>query len=167
MSISAVSGSSAYSSSLYTQNSTKKRSSSAQDDPMTQAISSLQSTDPTLASKLGDMQKQVDAMKKTGASSSDIQKTIKSTMDGLSDTEKSELKSAMPAPPSGGAGGAKGAGGPKGHHGGPPPPDASTSGDDSSSSFSASSLLDSTASTQNDAIMSLLSQRAASYATVQ
>ena len=81
MSISAISGSSSYSSSLYTQSSTKKRPSS-QDDPMSQAISSLQSTDPTLASKLGDMQKQVDSMKKAGTSESDIQKTVKSTMDG-------------------------------------------------------------------------------------
>ena len=112
MSISAIGGSSTYASPTTTNFSTSRRRSS-QDDPMSQAISTLQSTDPTLASKLTDLQKKVETMKKGGSSEKDVQSTIKSTMDGLSATEKGELQSAMPTPPSGGPGGAPPAGG---HH---------------------------------------------------
>lgn len=153
MSITAISGSSAASSAYATSINSKKKSG---DDPMTQAISSLQSTDPTLASKLSDMQKKVDSMKKSGAPEKDVQSAIKSTMDGLSSTEKSELKSAMPASPVG----------VKGGHGGHHHAKASSDSDSSSASgadssiFSPNSLLDSSSSMQNDSIMSLLASRA-------
>lgn len=164
MSISAISGSSSYGSYSYDNNKSKRKS-SQQDDPMTQAIDNLQSTDPALATKLGSLQTQVESMKKSGASDTDIQKTIKSTMDGLSDTEKSELQSAMPTPPAGGHHHAHGAGRPSG----PPPSDPSDSSsgsDTSTASTSASSLLDSISSAQNDAIANFMSARS-SYATVQ
>jgi hypothetical protein len=135
-------------------------------DPMSQAISKLQSTDPQLASKLTDLQKQVQTMKSDGASDKDIQSTIKSTMDGLSDTEKSDLQAAMPkgARPSGPPpSGPPPSGDPSSFSGDSPWWKSSGSGSSSSSSSASpdsSSLLDSANAVQNASIAGFMSARA-------
>lgn len=63
------------------------------------AKAKLQATDPALAKKMEDFHKQIDSMREGGASKEDIQKTMKSNMDSLSDTEKTELSSIFGKPP--------------------------------------------------------------------
>ncbi len=171
MNISTISGSSSYS----YDTSTKKKSA---EDVMSQAISKIQSSDPKLASKLSEMQKKVDSMKKSGSSEKDIQSTVKSTIDGLSDSEKSTFQSAMPKGGPGGKMGVGGAGRPSGPPPSGPPPsggaqkssdsssfwdsDSDDSSSSSSYSFNASSLLNSASSMQNDSIMGYLSTKESS-----
>jgi len=57
------------------------------------ALDKLKQVDPTLASKMETFNKQMDALKESGASQETVAETMKTNMDSLSDTEKSELKS--------------------------------------------------------------------------
>ncbi len=61
----------------------------------TDPLASLSQTDPALAKKLEDFKSQIDQLKQSGASDDTIAQTMKSNMDSLSDTEKSELQSAF------------------------------------------------------------------------
>ncbi|HVT12938.1 MAG TPA: hypothetical protein VHE55_11790 [Fimbriimonadaceae bacterium] len=63
----------------------------------TDPLASLQQTDPTLAKKLEDFKSQVDQLRQSGASDDTIAATMKKNMDSLSDSEKSEMQSALAA----------------------------------------------------------------------
>jgi len=99
------------------------------------ALAKLQETDPALANKMEEFHQKIDQMREDGASREDIQSAMKTNMDSLSETEKSELKSVFGRPPSGGPQGARGPGGPggpggargPGGPGGPPPTDEEVS----------------------------------------
>lgn len=77
---------------------------------MEAAKAKLQQIDPDLAKKMEDFHDQIDQMKESGASQDEIQQTMKSNMDSLSDTEKSELESVF-GKPGQGPQGMKGPGG--------------------------------------------------------
>lgn len=84
--------------------------------PNEAALAKLQETDPALAQKMEEFHQKIDQMKQDGASEEDVRSAMKSNMDSLSDTEKSELKSIFGNPPSKGLGGMP--------PGGPPPIDS-------------------------------------------
>jgi len=77
------------------------------------AMAKLQEIDPDLAKKMEEFQQKIEDMRESGASREEVHDAMKSNMDSLSDTEKSELQSVFGKPPAGG----RGPGGP----GGPPP----------------------------------------------
>lgn len=72
---------------------------------MQAALDKLSTTDPTLAKKLESFQEQMEQLKDSGASADTIESTMKSNMDSLSDTEKSELESIFGGQESGGTDG--------------------------------------------------------------
>lgn len=73
--------------------------------PNEAALTKLQETDPALAQKMEEFHQKIDQMKQDGASEEDVRSAMKTNMDSLSDTEKSELKSIFGNPPPKGPGG--------------------------------------------------------------
>jgi len=156
MSISAISSS--YGSGYGYDNSTSKKKNS-NEDPLSQAISSLQDKNPELAAKLQKISDDAAALKKGGASEKEVRESVHKAMDGLSSTDKSAVREAMGPPPSGGPG----------RPSGPPPPresdsDDSTGSTESSSTFDLASYLNSLSSSQNETIVNFL-QKLASAAS--